>query len=66
MSPNNNEVHIYAKKAGKWEREHVLKEVSDGGTVTTEPSVMTYFKTLHTLLSLSLAWPACHWYGLGP
>lgn len=28
MSPNNNEVHIYAKKSGKWEVEHVLKEVN--------------------------------------
>ena len=27
MSPNNNEVHIYAKKGSKWEREHVLTEV---------------------------------------
>lgn len=26
ISPNNNEVHIYAKKAGKWEVECVLKE----------------------------------------
>ena len=28
MSPNNSEVHIYAKKGSKWEVEHVLKEVS--------------------------------------
>ena len=28
MSPNNNEVHIYCKKAGKWEVETVLKDVS--------------------------------------
>ena len=28
MSPNNNEVHIYAKKAGKWEVENILKNVS--------------------------------------
>ena len=28
MSPNNNEVHIYAKKGTKWEVEHRLKEVS--------------------------------------
>ena len=27
ISPNNNDVHIYAKKGGKWEVEHVLKEV---------------------------------------
>ena len=27
MSPNNNEVHIYAKKGTKWEVETVLKEV---------------------------------------
>ena len=27
MSPNNNEVHVYAKKAGKWSCEHVLTEV---------------------------------------
>jgi hypothetical protein len=27
MSPNNNEVHIYAKKGTKWEVEHILKEV---------------------------------------
>ena len=27
LSPNNNEVHIYAKKGGKWEVEHVLKNV---------------------------------------
>jgi len=26
MSPNNNEVHIYAKKGTKWEVEHILKE----------------------------------------
>ena len=26
MSPSNTEVHIYAKKAGKWEVEHVLRE----------------------------------------
>ena len=28
MSPNNSEVHVYAKKGNKWEVEHVLKEVS--------------------------------------
>ena len=28
MSPNNNEVQIYAKKGTKWEVEHVLKGVS--------------------------------------
>ena len=28
MSPNNSEVHIYCKKAGKWEVETVLKNVS--------------------------------------
>ncbi len=27
MSPNNHEVHIYAKKGTKWEVEHVLTEV---------------------------------------
>lgn len=27
MSPNNNEVHIYSKKGGKWEVESVLTEV---------------------------------------
>ena len=27
MSPNNNEVHIYAKKGTKWEVENILKEV---------------------------------------
>lgn len=26
MCPNNNEVHIYTKKGGKWEVEHILKE----------------------------------------
>ena len=26
MSPNNNEVHIYSKKGGKWECEHKLTE----------------------------------------
>ena len=26
MSPNNTEVHVYAKKAGKWEVENVLRE----------------------------------------
>lgn len=28
MSPNNHEVHIYSKKAGKWEREKILSDVS--------------------------------------
>lgn len=28
MSPNNSEVHVYAKKGNKWEVEHILKEVS--------------------------------------
>lgn len=28
ICPNNNEVHIYAKKSGKWEVEHILTEVS--------------------------------------
>jgi len=28
MSPNNNEVHIYSKKGGKWEVETILKDVS--------------------------------------
>ena len=27
LCPNNNEVHIYAKKGAKWELEDVLKEV---------------------------------------
>lgn len=27
MSPNNDEVHIYAKKGNKWEIEHILAEV---------------------------------------
>ena len=26
ISPNNTEVHIYTKKAGKWEVEHRLQE----------------------------------------
>lgn len=59
MSPNNNEVHIYSKKNGKWEVEHVLKEV---GT-QRDSRVSTACSTPSP--SLLAARAEGHWDGLG-
>ena len=61
MSPNNNEVHIYAKKGTKWEVENILKEV---GTL-----ILSFFCSNCIEITNNYfppAWSTCHWNGLGP
>ena len=51
MSPNNNEVHIYAKKGTKWEVENILKEVR---THTHTKLFFSFFFLLHFNISTVL------------
>ena len=60
MSPNNNEVRIYAKKGGKWEVEHVLKEVS------TQRVTQQMAACSSPSLCLLTARTDSDWNGLGP
>lgn len=65
MSPNNNEVHIYAKKGPKWEVEHILKEVGVCSCELRHGSDLKVIVCCTCVIVPLTAWPACHWYGLG-
>ena len=51
ISPNNNDVHIYTKKGGKWEVQHVLSEVSPIPTtpLTAETKQWTLCLSSHSM-----------------
>ena len=65
MSPNNNEVHIYAKKGTKWEVENILKEVSVCVWYVMPLPNLSFTRCAILVNVISPARPASHWYGLG-